>query len=170
MREMDQEWLKELLLYNPETGEWTWLKSLSTHVEVGQAAGTISHFGYRIITIGGTKYRASRLAVLYMTGSWPRDEVDHIDRCKLNDRWDNLRDVSRSENALNRDLQSNNVTGVRGVHWCTDRSKWHAQIKKDGINHFVGQYDSFDEAVAARDLAATELHGNFAVLNKDNAS
>lgn len=157
--------LKKLLSYNPETGDWKWLMPINKRTLIGDAAGTISVHGYRIITIGGVKYRASRLAYLYMNGSWPPDEMDHKNRCKLDDRWDNLRVVSRSQNALNRDLQENNTSGARGVHWDSNREKWFAQVKVDGVNHSIGRFDSFEEAVVARDSAAKDLHQDFAVLN-----
>lgn len=164
---LTQETLREILHYDPVTGAWTWVKPASYNVEIGQAAGTVSFHGYRIITIDRKKYRSARLAHLYMTGSWPVFEADHENRCKLDDRWENIRDLSRSENALNRDLQSNNASGTRGVHWDNVRSKWFVQIKKDNVTYFVGRYDDFDEAVVARDTASAELHGDFAVLNSE---
>lgn len=100
-----------------------------------------------------------------MTGEWPKQEIDHQDRDKTNDIWDNLRDISRSENALNRDLQANNTSGVRGVHWDVNKQKWAVQVKDGGFNHYCGRYDSLDEAVAVRDSVALELHGDFANLN-----
>lgn len=166
MLELTCKRLRELLRYEPDTGDWYWRVRINSKVDVGDAAGTISVHGYRIITLGGTKYRASRLAFLYMTGSWPVNEVDHENRCKLDDRWINLRDVTGSENQINRDLQSNNTSGFRGVHWHTRDCKWIVQVKKENQNFFVGQYDSLEEAVVARDLAAKELHGSFAVLNQ----
>lgn len=165
MIDLTQDILKQFLEYDPETGDWRWLKSTGKMINEGDSAGTISVHGYRIITFLGVKYRAARLAFLYITGSWPKKEADHDNRCKLDDRWSNLFDRTRSENQLNRDLQSNNTSGVRGVYWDADREKWNVQIKKDNINHFVGRFDSFEEAVAARDSAATNLHGDFAVLN-----
>lgn len=157
--------LKELLSYDPVTGIWTWLHpEQMNRKHIDAVAGTISVHGYRIITFSGTKYRSARLAWFYMTGEWPKDDIDHINKDKADDRWSNLRDILHSDNALNRDLQSNNASGVRGVHWDSSRSKWFVQVKKDGVNHFIGRYDDFDEAIAARDLAAIELHGDFAVL------
>lgn len=100
-----------------------------------------------------------------MTGEWPKQEIDHEDRDKINDIWDNLRDISRSENGLNRDLQSNNTSGVRGVHWDESKQKWYVQVKKDGNAFYCGRFESLDEAVAVRDSVALELHGDFANLN-----
>lgn len=162
---MTYEKLLQLLHYDPETGIFTWLREVNKR-PYDTVAGTVSVHGYRVITYCGVKYRASRLAHLYMTGEWPDGEMDHADRDKLNDRWTNLREVLRSQNALNRDLQSNNASGARGVHWDSTRSKWVAQVKDDGVNHFAGRFDSFEEAVIARDALATDLHGDFAVLNQ----
>ncbi len=156
--------LREILHYDPDTGVWTWLVALSSTRGIGSIAGTVSVHGYRIITYRGEKYRSGKLAWLYMTGEWPTQEIDHDDRDKLNDRWGNLFDRSRSQNALNRDLQSNNFSGTRGIHFDTVRGKWNVQVKKDNVTHYIGRYDDYDEAVAARDEAASRLHGSFAVI------
>lgn len=160
--------LRQVLEYDPETGLWRWLRpDLMNKKPISEMAGTISVHGYRIITYEGKKYRASRLAWFYMTGAWPEEEIDHKDRVMSNDKWSNLRAASRSENALNRDLQSNNTSGARGVSWNTEKGKWYAQIKKDGVSHYVGWFDFLDEAIAARDAVAQDLHGDFATLNRD---
>lgn len=154
---MTQEFIKQFLHYDPETGEWTWIKSVNSRVEAGDAAGTISVHGYRIITLFTGKYRAARLAFLYMTGVWPTQEVDHIDRCKLNDRWENLRDVSRSENQINRDMQFNNTSGAVGVYWRSEKNKWCAQVKRDNEVQHIGYYETIEEAVAAREAYLASL-------------
>ena len=160
--------LRQVLEYDPETGLWEWLRpNLMNKKPISKMAGTISVHGYRIITYEGVKYRASRLAWFYMTGEWPSQEMDHKDKDKANDKWINLREVSRSENGLNRYLQPNNTSGARGVHWDLDRGKWGASVKHDGNIHFVGRYDLLDEAIEARDAAAQDLHGDFATLNRD---
>ena len=156
--------LREVLEYDSKTGIWTWLQSVNKK-PISVVAGTISVHGYRIITFEGVKYRSGRLAWFYMTGEWPSEEIDHENRDKTDDRWCNLRVISRSENALNRDQQVNNTSGARGVHWDMDRAKWIVQVKKDGILHHGGRFDYLDEAIEARDALAQELHGDFAVLN-----
>jgi hypothetical protein len=148
---LTQDLVKRFLRYDPETGDWTWIEQINSRVEVGDAAGTISVHGYRIITFFGYKYRSARLAFLYMTGRWPDKEVDHENRCKTDDRWVNLRDVTRSDNQINRDLQGNNTSGERGIHWDTNRNKWFAQVKRDNVTFSVGRYDTMEEAVSARD-------------------
>lgn len=83
--------LKEVLHYNPETGDLTWLKRPANCVKVGEVAGSIDKYGYRCVGIDGKQYKAHRLAVLYMTGSLPSSAVGHIDKNNLNNVWDNLR-------------------------------------------------------------------------------
>lgn len=79
--------------------------------------------------------------------------VDHINGDKLDNRRRNLRVVSCSQNLLNTGLWRNNRSGVSGVHWDTRRRKWAAQQRVDGVNHSLGRFATFDEAVAARRAA-----------------
>lgn len=156
--------LRERLQYDPTTGLWIWLKS-PRGGWVGRPAGSIDAHGYRCIKIDGQSYKASRLAFLYMTGEWPSEEMDHADGKPWNDCWGNLRPASRTENLQNRCIRTDNESGAIGVHWQADRGKWRAQVGR----HYLGLYDSFDEAVAARDSATKVLHGEFAVLNRKEA-
>ncbi len=161
--------LRSILNYDPETGLWSWRNPKAINkAPIAQSAGTISVHGYRIITYRGRKYRSARLAWLYMTGNWPSEEIDHENRDTTDDRWINLREASRSQNALNRDVQGNNSSGLRGIHFDCERGKWFVQVKVKGINHFIGRYDEVDEAVVARNAAVAELHGAFAQPVQEN--
>lgn len=153
-------YLRERLQYNPNTGAWTWLKCARAGF-VGRPAGSLDAKGYWDIKINGQSYKASRLAFLYMTGEWPTEEMDHIDGTPWNDAWCNLREATRTENVQNRQQRTDNSSGAIGVYWHTANSKWIAQVDKV----YLGSFDSFDEAVAARDSATTAFHGDFAVLN-----
>lgn len=105
-----QERLRYLLHYDPETGEWTWLNPPNHNTRlIGLIAGHVRPDGYRQIRIAGVAYYSSRLACLYMTGEWPAEEMDHIDRDPNNDEWINLRQASSSMNKWNqeRHLSSN---------------------------------------------------------------
>lgn len=157
MRILDQKWLQELLHYDPRTGVWTWLDPPNHNTRLrGQVAGYVRHDGYTLIRIGGRAYYASRLAFLYMTGEWPKDEVDHVDRNPANDRWSNLREATSSENKWNRDTS---YAGYRGVYPCG--RNWQAMA--GGL--YLGFFKDLEEALAARDIAAREMAGSFAVLN-----
>jgi hypothetical protein len=143
--------LRRKLVYEPETGEWTWIDSRRDGFN-GRPAGWYDHYGYRRIKIDGRTHIASRLAFLYMTGQWPQDEVDHIDRDPGNDRWENLREADRSLNNLNRDYTG--VSGQKGVYRHSQNDRWVAQWN----NVYIGSYKTVEEAVAARDafIAANE--------------
>lgn len=106
--------LKEILEYCPETGLFTWLIKISKKNNVGGIAGSKTTKGYTQIIIFGKNYKASRLAFFYMTGKWPMDEMDHINRIRNDDRWINLRDVTAKENVANstRYRSDNNTSSI----------------------------------------------------------
>jgi hypothetical protein len=99
---LSHERLVSLLEYKESTGEFTWKISTAQAVKAGEIAGTIIPKGYRHITINGHKYRAHRLAWFYMYKEWPYPEIDHINRETDDNRIENLRVVTKSENANNR--------------------------------------------------------------------
>jgi hypothetical protein len=94
--------LKEVLHYDPASGDWKWLVRVAWRINAGGRAGTLNTLGYVAIKVDGTVYLAHRLAWFYMTGNWPQ-EIDHIDRNKSNCRWANLRSVTHAENMQNVD-------------------------------------------------------------------
>jgi hypothetical protein len=93
--------LRRLLDYNKKTGIFRWRKSPALSVPAGAVAGTIDNAGYRVIRISGRGYKASRLAILHVTGAWPKREVRHRDGKRHNDAFANLREATRSEVVLN---------------------------------------------------------------------
>src|SRR5258706_7371772 len=136
--------LRERLQYDPNTGRWVWLKTPRKGYE-GSPAGSLDAKGYWVIKTDGKSYKASRLAFLYMTGEWPPEEMDHIDRTPWNDCWINLRPATRTENTLNRDYTG--ASGHKGVHRHTNNNRWIASYK----NVYIGSYILIEEAIAARD-------------------
>lgn len=152
---ISQDRLKELLHYDPETGEFTWAMPGKNRV-VGRVAGTLSR-GYIRIRVDIQRYSAHRLAFLWMEGRWPEDEVDHIDGEKTNNRWANLRDASRAENMQNeRKARTSSSTGILGVSLF--RGKFAASIKTDGKKKHLGFFDTPEEASAVYRSAKKEQH------------
>ena len=92
----------------------------------------------------------------------PKIHTDHIDGNGLNNRRDNLRACSRSENMHNRGAYATNMSGFKGVSWHKQRGKWQAQIKFNGKNRHLGLYSTPEEAHQAYCRAAIDLHGDFA--------
>ena len=91
-------------------------------------------------------------------------ETDHRNGDGLDNRRSNLRQATRSQNLCNRRCQIG-ASGFRGVTWQKNRSAWKAQIGLAGRNYHVGYYSTAEAAARARDDAARNLHGEFAVLN-----
>src|SRR5262249_23350106 len=100
--------LRELLDYNDETGEFRWRKRMSRKVKPGDVAGNLNTDGYRRIRIKGREYRAHHLAWLHMTGKSCPVFIDHRDGNPSNNRWDNLRRATASQNCANRRRPRNN--------------------------------------------------------------
>jgi hypothetical protein len=148
---MDQQKLKSVLWYDPDSGLFYWLCKGGS-ASPNKVAGCWTSQGYVKIRINGVLYQAHRLAWLYMTGDWPTQEIDHINRDKADNSWTNLRDVTRSENLLNSDLQVNNLSGFKGVHYCETRQKWISRICREQTNYYVGEFDSPEAAHQAREL------------------
>src|ERR1700740_3455440 len=120
--------LRELLDYDPATGMFTWLINRQGRgARKGGEAGTINGDGYRQITIDQVIYPCARLAVLWMTGSWPKRLVDHRNLIKSDDRWRNLRQATHSQNGAN---SADRPSGVvfKGVTRDRARGKYAARI------------------------------------------
>lgn len=156
--------VKELLRYDPETGHFRWRKPTTNRVKVGSLAGHPDHqHGYRLIGVDGRVYHASRLAFLYMVGHLP-DYIDHKNRDRGDDRWENLREATRSQNQMNRGVQSNSSSGLKGAHWHGQSGKWYARITVRGKTHNLGLHHTAKQAHTAYCAAVTELHGEYAAV------
>lgn len=155
--------LRELLTYDPETGHFTWLaKDLSLFKNesmrdkwnrrcAGKRAGGVNNRGYRQILIDGKTHSCHRLAWLYMTGSLPRWEIDHLNGDRDDNRFANLRHVTPLENGRNKRRPHDNKSGVLGVS-CI-RGRWRAQIGVNYRTRYLGSFDTFEQAVSARKTA-----------------
>jgi hypothetical protein len=109
------------------------------------------------IQINGKTYQAHRLAFLYMTGKFPPDEVDHINHEPSDNRFVNLRQVTRLENLRNQSLSKNNKSGFTGVSWYGRYSKWVAA--KHVINITILRYPPFYHGVQPSIVMLHEVYG-----------
>jgi coproporphyrinogen III oxidase-like Fe-S oxidoreductase len=121
----------------------------------GSRAGSLRPDGYRSITVMRPKKQKmlEHRVIWLMTYGYLPTEIDHIDRNKANNSISNLREVTRSENNLNRGLQSNNTMGYPGVYYHRHSGKYRAEIKRDKKTTSLGYFNTKEEAIAAR-LAA----------------
>lgn len=95
----------------------------------------------------------------------PGEEADHRNRNTLDNRRENLRKATRSQNTTNRKTQSNNTSGFKGVSWNKRDGKWVAYITHERIRLSLGYFSSKKEAIQSRNEAAKKLHGRFSVIN-----
>lgn len=148
MNELSRDRLQELVSYNPETGEFRWLKVLSNRVRVGQIARPNGRKRVNL-SIEGRTYPAPRLAWLIVTGAWPAGVVDHINGDTTDNRWSNLRDVPQKVNAQNiRSPHRDNRTGFQGVVR-KPSGKFSANICVAGRQTNIGLFLTAEEAHAA---------------------
>lgn len=149
-----QEALRRVLHYCPETGEFTWLVKASFRIPAGSKAGGTNSEGYVLINVQGRRYSAHRLAFIYMTGELPKQQVDHINGNRADNRWANLREVSHLENTRNLRKPKTNTSGIVGVGWVPGIRRWQAKIGRRGN---LGTYDNLLDAVCARRSAEIAL-------------
>lgn len=161
-----QEKLKELLYYDPETGIWTWLIS-KPGVKKGSIAGCLDIFwGYFVIRVNKKQYLAHRLVWLYMTGEFPKLNIDHKNGNKSDNSWSNLREATNQQNEANKPIGAKNTSGHKGAFWHKRHKKWLSQIKVGGKNIHLGTFKTKEEAALAYNEAAIKYFGEFAWLNK----
>lgn len=155
--------LREVLRYSPSTGEFHWRIMCSARRPAGMLAGDKKiDSGYILIGVDGFRYRAHRLAWLYMTGAWPTDQIDHEDTNRSNNRWDNLRTATNQLNQANARLSKNNTSGFKGVFWNHRLRKWQAKISVDGQQIHLGYHEDAAVLAAAYLAAAKKYFGDFA--------
>ena len=119
--------IRKLLDYNPDTGVLTWKRSPNPSIKAGSVAGATHINGYVYIGVDRKSYRAHRMAFVCMTGKWPKCQVDHRDRHKDNNRWDNLRESNNTQNQGNAGIRKNNTSGHPGVSWQSDCDRWRVK-------------------------------------------
>jgi hypothetical protein len=120
------------------------------------------HNGYYRVEVQGKKHLIHRLIAEYFIPN-PNNKayVDHIDNNRSNNRIDNLRWVTTSENNYNMSIKKTNKSGVKGVIWNKNKNKWEVQISHKGKRYHLGYFTDKDEAIKTRKLKANELFGEF---------
>ncbi|GGD31569.1 HNH endonuclease [Aureimonas glaciei] len=149
--------------YDPDTGVVTWLDGQCK----GKAVGTKTERGYLAATIQGKGVLVHRLAWRIHYGKWPEQIIDHKDGVKDRNVLDNMRLATDQQNKWNIGKPVTNTTGFKGVTFDAKRAKpWRAMIKQDGKTRHLGSYNTAEEAAAAYDRAANELHEDHAQTNR----
>lgn len=158
---INQSEVKKLINYNKDTGVITWSNPnfYCRNKKSGDIAGnSVAGGGYFKISLNGNTYSTHRIIWLYMTGSFPKEQIDHINGIKTDNRWVNLRECSPSENQQNRKINKNNTTGHAGVCFNKRIGKYIARIKCNNIYINLGYFLTISEAVECRLNAKKNNH------------
>ena len=165
--------IRELFTYDPNEGLLKWKNDAGRYGRIisGTVAGRVHPEGYRYVTVDGKHYRGSRIVWVYITGEWPEHQIDHRDNNPSNDKWENLREATGSQNKANcrkykAETASCHLKGVQAVQ--KKRSiRYRAIATKDGQRFHLGYFDTPEEAHAAYLKASDALHGEFASDGKE---
>ena len=147
--EMTQLELKRNLKYDHDTGLFIRRISTRSRANAGDIAGSVTNTGYICIRVNGKKHLAHRLAFLYVCGAFPK-YVDHINHNRIDNRWNNLRSVNRTENQRNSSKNKNNTSGVSGVFFDKRSKMWIAQIGVNSKHVYLGRNKSKEVAITIR--------------------
>jgi hypothetical protein len=156
-----QERLKEVLSYDSETGVFVWKERNKKYTKRlnGKEAGCLRPDGYKTIVIDQRKYPAHRLAFLYINGSMPKFQIDHINGNGSDNRTCNLREANNAENQQNKyNCHSDNYSGLLGVSFYKERNVFYSRIQINGKQKHLGYFDTPEEAHKAYLNKKRELH------------
>jgi HNH endonuclease len=159
---MTQERLKELLDYDPETGLFWWkVKVPHRPFKAGDIAGTAMKNGYREIAINQVRYYAHRLAWFFVHGVWPK-KLDHKNRDRADNRIENLREATISQNQAN--AMARKANGLKGAYFTNDgrQRPWMARTMKNGKFHYFGRFHTEQQAHEAYVEGVARVHGEYA--------
>lgn len=158
------EHVRSTFSYCAETGRLHW-RNPGPHGPAGKVAGRRNAQGYVTIKFGGGRYISHRLVWLYHHGEWPTPYTDHINCNRADDRIENLRVATPSQNARNRPRKPGG-RHARGTAPCGN--KWIARIAVDGKEIFLGMFHTESEASEAYQAAIPKFHGDFAYAEARN--
>lgn len=156
--DLTREYLHELLEYRD--GKLFW-KVNRGKARAGQEAGFVGNRGYLLIVVNGKQRMAHRLVWL-MHGKKLPEMLDHIDGNQLNNRIENLRAVTNSQNQRNQKLRKDSTSGIKGVSWINAHKRWAGQVWHEGKLYRAGYFEDKDECAAAVRELRESLHGEFA--------
>lgn len=169
--------IAKILKYEPETGKLFWLprtaemfegtkfpqgpeakaKNWNARYAGVEAFKTVHARGYIAGALLGKAYLAHRVVWLFETGSWPVDQLDHINGDRTDNRFENLREVTNTENSKNKAITKRNKSGFQGVFWNPKIKRWNANIGLNSRTKNLGHFLTKEEAIAARKNAEIEL-------------
>ena len=159
---LTQHRLKELLKYNPDTGEFERVRDQGNKKK-GDKVGYMSTTDkYMYTKIDYVRIGLHRLAWLYVYGELPKGHIDHINRNRQDNRISNLRIANRMQQRANSSVPKNNKSGFKGVSFNKQSNKWTANIQKNRKRYYLGAFNDPKAASKAYKAKAIELFGEYA--------
>ena len=161
--DINQAFLQKFFTYEPSTGNLI-VRLPVRNRPVGTIVGSKGSHGYLMTAIQGKNYLNHRLIWLYMTDNLPT-QIDHINHNKLDNRWENLREVTNTENLKNTGLSKNSTTKINGVSFHKPTGKYRAYITVNRKQIHLGMFNNLVAAIQARKQADIKYgfhpnHGN----------
>lgn len=158
-KQLPKEYLHELFEYRD--GILFWKVAKAKRTKIGDKAGAHKEKGYFHVGIDGTNYLIHRLIFCMHYGFMP-DFVDHIDGNPSNNKIENLREVTKSQNNCNSKVQKNNKSGTRGVTWIEPRKRWYVRCQVNNVSKSIGYFQDFELAELVAQEGRNLYHGEYA--------
>jgi hypothetical protein len=156
---------KEIFHYDLETGFLTWkeVSKYKRRIKIGDRAGYSHHKGYRWISVDGKEYQEHRFIWFWMTGNNAPKQLDHKDGNRNNNKWDNIRLATDTQNQANKRRGKPNKNGYKGVaiKRFVNSTKYQASISDHGKPKYLGLFNTAKEAHEKYCQEARKLHGEF---------
>lgn len=152
-----QEQVRHIFKYDADTGHLFYSRP-GFRVRVGMRAGWLDNGGYRRIKINKRSYLEHVVVWVYVNGEYHSGEIDHINHVRDDNRIENLRVVTKTQNGRNQKISKRSTSGFCGVYWCKRRKLWLSQIRVDGKLKSLGYFENKENAISAR-VEANKKYG-----------
>ena len=134
----------------------------SQNTKINERVGSLGKDGYLRVAINYKHYLVHRIIYMLHFGYLP-DIVDHLNRDTLDNRIENLRPATRSENAFNSVAHKDSTVKIKGITWREDLKKYRVRICKDYKQYHIGVFNTLEDAKAASTTARKILHKEYSL-------
>jgi hypothetical protein len=156
---MNKQTLKEF--FNYKDGQLYWKKSTNTKIKIGSMAGALDSKGYKTVQVNKKTIKVHRAIFLMNYGYLPT-QIDHVNGIKDDNRIENLREATTSNNCLNQKLRKTNTSKIKNVSWHKKHQKWYVQLQILGKPKHIGCFDNLELAELVAIEARNKHHKEFA--------